>query len=91
MPSRMRRGLLICITVTALLFAFVLTSYAQTANYIYDELNRLIRVEYGDGSVVEYTYDKTGDRLEKRVQVVDTTPPTTTASPAGGHMIQPRQ
>jgi len=52
--------------------------------YIYDELNRLIQVIYGDGGTVIYTYDAAGNRLEKRAQISDTTPPITTASPAGG-------
>jgi YD repeat-containing protein len=37
-------------------------SHAETINYIYDELNRLKRVEYGDGSAIEYTYDSAGNR-----------------------------
>jgi YD repeat-containing protein len=84
MPPKMRRALLISMTMIALLFATVIPSYAETINYIYDELNRLKRVEYGDGTVIEYTYDKAGNRLEERLQIADTTPPTTTASPGGG-------
>jgi len=84
MPSRIRHGLLIGITVIGLFFTSVLTSYAETINYIYDELNRLIRVEYGSGTVIEYSYDKAGNRLEKAISYSDTTPPTTTASPPGG-------
>jgi YD repeat-containing protein len=80
----MRHALLISMTMIALLFASVIVSYAGTVNYTYDELNRLKRVEYGDGTVIEYTYDKAGNRLEERLQIADTTPPTTTASPAGG-------
>ena len=68
----------------ALLFTSAIVSYGETTNYIYDELNRLKRVEYGDGSAVEYTYDKAGNRSEERLQIADTTPPTTTASPGGG-------
>jgi YD repeat-containing protein len=84
MPLRRRHGLLIIVTVIELFFTSVITSYAET-NYIYDELNRLKRVEYGDGSVVEYTYDKTGNRFQVNIlPASDTTPPTTTASPAGG-------
>jgi len=84
MPSKMRHALLISVTMIALLFATVIVSYAETVNYIYDELNRLIRVEYGDGAVIEYTYDNAGNRLETKIQIPDTTPPTTTASPPGG-------
>src|SRR4030042_4976100 len=84
MPSKMRHALLISVTMIALLFATVIVSYAETVNYIYDELNRLIRVEYGDGAVIEYIYDKTGNRREMAIPFPDTTPPTTTADPPGG-------
>ena len=70
------------LTVLAFLFAFSAASYAQTATYMYDELNRLKRVEYSNGAVVEYSYDGAGNRLQ--VLSPDTTPPTTTATPAGG-------
>jgi YD repeat-containing protein len=80
----MRQGLFISIIVIGLFFTSVITSYAKTTNYIYDELNRLIRVEYEDGSVIEYIYDKAGNRLEEKIQIVDTTAPRTTASPSGG-------
>jgi YD repeat-containing protein len=64
MPSKMRYGLIIGIAVVGLFFASVLTSYAETVNYIYDELNRLKRVEYGDGAKIEYTYDEAGNRSQ---------------------------
>jgi YD repeat-containing protein len=84
MSSKMRHGLLISIAVTGLFFTSVLTSYAETINYIYDELNRLIRVEYGSGAAIEYTYDKAGNRLQKAISCSEATPPTTSASPPGG-------
>jgi YD repeat-containing protein len=40
------------------------TSYADTTNYVYDELNRLMRVEYEDGTKIVYTYDEVGNRSE---------------------------
>jgi len=83
MPSRIRHGLLVSLVVMSLLFISFLNSYAVTTNYVYDELNRLIRVEYENGTVIEYIYDQAGNRLEKRVQIPDTTPPITIASPAG--------
>jgi YD repeat-containing protein len=89
MPLKWRKGLLISITIIGLFLISAITSYSQTT-YTYDELNRLIRVEYGDGSVIEYTYDKTGNRLEKRIQIYDTIPPTTTASPLGGAYNTPQ-
>ena len=84
MPSRIRDGLLISLVVIGLFVMWFSNSHAQTINYIYDELNRLIRVEYGSGMVIEYTYDKVGNRLKKELQITDTTAPTTTASPPGG-------
>jgi YD repeat-containing protein len=72
------------LTVVVLFFISIVASYSETIKYIYDELNRLTRVEYGDGTIIEYIYDKTGNRLEKRLQISDTIPPTTTALPLGG-------
>jgi YD repeat-containing protein len=62
MPAKIRQALLISMTMIALLVASVMISYAETVNYIYDELNRLIRIEYGDGTKIEYTYDGAGNR-----------------------------
>lgn len=38
-------------------------SVASTINYSYDSLNRLTNVDYGNGSVISYTYDAAGNRL----------------------------
>jgi YD repeat-containing protein len=48
--------------IISLFFTSVLSSYSETINYVYDELNRLKRVEYEDGTIVEYTYDEAGNR-----------------------------
>jgi YD repeat-containing protein len=77
MSSRIGHGVLISITVIALLFASVMTSYAETTTYTYDELNRLIQVIYEDGKGVIYTYDASGNRITL-TQSVDTEPPTGT-------------
>src|SRR5487761_1914223 len=46
-------------------------------NYSYDSLNRLTNVDYGNGSVIRYTYDPAGNRLTYSAAVSsDTTPPT---------------
>ena len=81
MRSGLRFTLLISMSIITLLFTSLIASHGETITYAYDELNRLRRVEYGDGTVIEYTYDKAGNRL---IQIVDTTPPTTIASPSGG-------
>jgi YD repeat-containing protein len=82
MPSKMRHGFLIGIAVFGLLFAPVILSYAETVNFFYDDLHRLIRVEYGSGVKIEYSYDQYGNRTQEIVR--DTGAPTTTASPPGG-------
>jgi YD repeat-containing protein len=82
MSSTLRQGLLESITITALLL--LLTSvvvYAGTITYTYDELNRLKQVDYGDGTIIQYIYDNAGNRT---TVYVNTTPPTSTASPPGG-------
>lgn len=34
-------------------------------DYTYDDLNRLLQVEYDDGTVIEYVYDEVGNRVQK--------------------------
>jgi len=38
----------------------------------YDEAGRLIRVEYGNGAVIEYTYDRRGNVLKNKVSTLHT-------------------
>jgi YD repeat-containing protein len=38
-------------------------SHAATATYTYDDLNRVIKEEYQNSLVIEYTYDAVGNRL----------------------------
>jgi hypothetical protein len=42
-----------------------------------------IMVEHGYGAVIEYSYDADGNLIQKKIQT-DTTPPTTTNTPAAG-------
>jgi YD repeat-containing protein len=63
MQYGMRIALLMCITVISLLIS-VAVSYAASVTYVYDELNRLRRAEYADGTTIEYTYDEVGNRRE---------------------------
>lgn len=46
--------------------------------YRYDELNRLYKVEYEDGTFIEYAYDNVGNRMSK--QVGGTVPPVSSVS-----------
>jgi YD repeat-containing protein len=52
-------------------------THAATITYTYDNLSRLTRVVYGDGTTEEFTYDAAGNRLTHIVTVsgLDTTPP----------------
>jgi YD repeat-containing protein len=76
--------------LTAGLFAAWLLSTATTLAagvlYAYDSLNRLTNVDYGNGSVIRYTYDSAGNRLTYSGAVGnDTTPPSIAVSnPASG-------
>ena len=38
---------------------------AQAATYQYDDMNRLTRVDYGNGNIIQYTYDVAGNRLSE--------------------------
>ena len=40
----------------------------NTSNYSYDAAGRLVKADYGNGSVVLYTYDKAGNLLSRLVQ-----------------------
>lgn len=84
MSSKMRHALLISVTLIASLFASVIISYAETTNYIYDEVNRLKRVEYGDGTVVEYSYDNVGNRFTVSLTQETVSAPSTSTGPANG-------
>ena len=61
MLSKMRHGFLISLVVVSLVVIAFNTSYGATVtiHYYYDDLNRLFRVEYGDGTVIEYIYPHT--------------------------------
>jgi YD repeat-containing protein len=63
--------------IIALILSSVI-AYAGSVTYTYDGLNRLIRADYEDGTVIQYIYDEAGNRT---TVYVNTTPPTTTADP----------
>jgi YD repeat-containing protein len=61
----------------ALFSAF--SSQAENVTYTYDAINRLIRVQYTNGTVIQYTYDATGNRTSRVV-----TKPTQSPSVSAG-------
>ncbi len=55
-------------TFTALLLGIaLLAGNAMATTYEYDQLNRLKRVTYDNGTVIEYTYDASGNRTARRI------------------------
>ena len=60
--NRLLKGVTIII-----LLSFMLVISVHADEYTYDELNRLIRVEYETGQVVTYTYDAGGNILTQEV------------------------
>jgi len=75
-----RDNRVICLIVTLIFLNAFSGAFAANVHYTYDELNRLTKVEYEDGTVVEYTYDAAGNRLTKAV--APNMPPNTPASPS---------
>ncbi len=46
-------------------------AFGASVSYQYDELNRLIRAEYSNGAIIEYSYDLAGNRISKMIQAAD--------------------
>ncbi len=68
--QKMRPLYLICLSSLMLVFLLVLhitPVYAET--YTYDTAGRLTKVAYNDGSTITYSYDNTGNLLQRVVTV----------------------
>ena len=66
---------------TLLLFSVTSPVFAMDINYQYDSLNRLTRVDYGDGQqIIEYSYDNAGNILSSNITVSDQFPPSLSIS-----------
>ena len=57
---------------------------AANVDYTYDAAGRLIKVDYGNGSIVNYTYDKAGNLLTRLVQSASSGPLITSITVANG-------
>lgn len=61
---------------TILISIFILLAWnsslstAENILYQYDNLNRLVRVEYSNGTIISYTYDAAGNRLNQAITAV---------------------
>lgn len=61
------------VSIIFFILFLIASGHAATAKYTYDNLNRLIQVQYDDGTIIQYTYDAAGNRTARQVQAV--TPP----------------
>ena len=83
MSSKHKLLWLVVALLTTILSA--VPSFAETINYTYDDMSRLIKAQYGDGTAVEYVYDILGNRLIKTTTlpgVPANNPPNAATSPA---------
>ena len=51
--------------LTFIMLLWVVAAAAQTTRYSYDNLNRLTRVTYANGTIVTYNYDANGNRISE--------------------------
>jgi len=58
----MKRAILISTALVTGLVLMASSANAGTTTYKYDTLGRVIEVDYPDGSIITYTYDKAGNR-----------------------------
>lgn len=67
----MRKGkrIVVMLTCIQIIFASVVTAFAE--EYEYDELNRVTKVTYDDGTYVEYFYDANGNLIQTDVYGVE--------------------
>ncbi len=56
------KRLSLVLALVVVLAGLVLPCFAETVTYQYDDLYRLIKATYSDGTVIEYTYDAAGNR-----------------------------
>jgi YD repeat-containing protein len=77
MKIRLPHNKIILAIVIALIFVPVIPSFGGTMNYVYDNLDRLIRAENtSNGSVVQFQYDAVGNRTQKTASVGPVNPTT---------------
>ncbi|MEI7997444.1 MAG: RHS repeat domain-containing protein [Methylococcaceae bacterium] len=73
------------LTITGLILAGMLAipslGYAEQVTHSYDNLNRLIKSDYGNGNVIDYTYDAAGNRTSQKVTTVTNQLPIANVGP----------
>jgi YD repeat-containing protein len=56
------KRLSLVLALVVVMVGLVLPCFAETVTYEYDDLYRLTKATYSDGTVIEYTYDAAGNR-----------------------------
>lgn len=69
MLRRIKSGILVVIMAVGFFLLPGSANVAQAVTYVYDELNRLTQITYDDGTVITYTYDEVGNRLQEQITV----------------------
>ena len=57
----------IIMILATIFLPFMVIGQSLTTTYEYDELNRLVKVDYPNGQRVEYAYDALGNRISRTV------------------------
>ncbi len=63
----MKRMVWLIVICGVLSIAWVNPTHAANVTYYYDELHRVIKAQYDDGTTITYTYDDVGNRTVKSV------------------------
>ena len=83
MPSRLENKIQFITAMVFFLLMMCVPFYSGASSYSYDNGNRLIRVDFADGSKIEYTYDESGSRTRKLTTSPNATPALLYAANAG--------
>jgi|GEM_PF-4883959 len=87
MPCRI--GILVLTILAFFCLLSVTATFAGSARYGYDELDRLKWTQYEDGTVISYDYDQVGNRTAKSTYMSNVTNFTITATTFGSGTIIP--
>lgn len=67
----MKRSQTVLFNLSVLIFILICSvAFAASGQYTYDNLNRLIKAEYDNGAVIEYSYDAAGNRTSRVVTAI---------------------